>query len=109
MELQESNMEEDENSIEVPNLNPMAFYPGFPHFAEKIFLKMDKDNLKNLRLLSKSWMEYIDDKNGLLELRTSEGGHGSLILFNESQVWISNRYVIRLLFLASKHAIISLF
>ena len=37
--------------------------------------------------------EYIDDKNGLLELRTTEGGHGSLILFNESQVWISNRYV----------------
>ena len=36
--------------------------------------------------------EYIDDKNGLLELRTTEGGHGSLILFNESQVWISNRY-----------------
>ena len=63
MELQESNMEEDENSIEVPNLNPMAFYPGFPHIAEKIFQKMDKDSLKNLRLLSKSWLGHIDNQN----------------------------------------------
>ena len=63
MELQESNMEVDKKSIEVPLLNPMAFYPGFPHIVKKIFQKMDKDSLKSLRLLSKSWMAYIDDQN----------------------------------------------
>ena len=35
--------------------------------------------------------EYIDDKNGLMELRTTEGGHGSVILFNENQVWVTDR------------------
>ena len=35
--------------------------------------------------------EYIDENNGLMELRTTEGGHGSVILFNENQVWIADR------------------
>ena len=51
--------------------------------------------------------EYIDDKNGLLELRTTEGGHGSLILFNESQVWISNRYLqFTILFVTIEHIVL---
>ena len=28
-----------------------------------------------------------------MELRTTEGGHGSVILFNESQVWVTDRLV----------------
>ena len=56
-------MEAQEICKEVPLLNPMDFYPGFPHIAEQIFQKMDKDALKNCRLLSKSWLEYIDNQN----------------------------------------------
>ena len=33
-------------------LNPMLFYPAFPHIAEKIFEKVDKNCLKTLRHLS---------------------------------------------------------
>ena len=66
MELQESNKEVDLNRIKMPLLNPMAFYPGFPHIAEKIVQKMDKDSLKNLRLLSKSWLECFDNQIFLL-------------------------------------------
>ena len=35
--------------------------------------------------------EYIDSKNGIMELRTSEGGTGGVILFNAEQVWIPDR------------------
>ena len=53
----------EESIMENTILNQMIFYPGFPHIAEQIFQNMDKDCLKNCRLLSKSWLEYIDDQN----------------------------------------------
>ena len=49
--------------MEIPLVNPMNFYPGFPHIAEQIFDNMDKRSLKTSRFLSKSWQEYIDDQN----------------------------------------------
>ena len=61
MEVQESNMEVEETNTELKLLNPMAFYPGFPHVAEQIFKEMNKKSLKSCRLLSKSWQEHIDD------------------------------------------------
>ena len=63
MEIQKSNIEAKDNNMELKLLNPMAFYPGFPHIAELIFKEMDKKSLKVCRLLSKSWQEYIDDRN----------------------------------------------
>ena len=38
--------------------------------------------------------EYIDSKTGILELRTTEGGPGDIILFNENQVWLADRFVV---------------
>ena len=35
--------------------------------------------------------EYVDCKMGLLELRTSEGGRGSIVLFSVEQVWVADR------------------
>ena len=63
MEVQQSNIEVDENNMKLKLLNPMVFYPGFPHIAELIFKEMDKKSLKVCRLLSKLWQEYIDDSN----------------------------------------------
>ena len=63
MELQEIDMEMDENSIGVLVLNPMTFYPGFPHIAEKIFGHMDEKTLGNCREVAKSWLNCIEDKN----------------------------------------------
>ena len=40
--------------IEVPSLNPMVFYPEFPHIAEKIFDQLDKGSLRSCREVSKS-------------------------------------------------------
>ena len=37
-------------------LNPMVFYPGFPHIAEKIYNQFDKESLKSCREVSKSWL-----------------------------------------------------
>ena len=56
-------MEVQEMCLEVPLVNPMDFYPGFPHIAEQIFDHMDMRSLKTSRFLSKSWQEYIDDQN----------------------------------------------
>merc|ERR1719318_1202316 len=36
--------------------------------------------------------EYIDSKSGIMELRTSEGGRGAVILFSAEQVWIPDRW-----------------
>ena len=47
----------------VPLLNPMVFYTRFPHIAKNILKKMNKKTLRNCRLLSKSWQEYIDNEN----------------------------------------------
>ena len=35
--------------------------------------------------------EYIDSRNGVMELRTTEGGRGAVILFSSEQVWIPDR------------------
>jgi len=35
--------------------------------------------------------EYIDSKNGIMELRTSEGGRSAVILFSAGQVWVPDR------------------
>ena len=56
-------MEFEGNDMEIPLLNPMNFYLRFPHIAEQIFQNMDKDSLKTCRLLSKSWLEYMDNRN----------------------------------------------
>ena len=64
MEAQEAITEVvDESNKEMPLLNPMAFYPRFPHIADQIFEKMDIEGLKIYRLLSKYWLEYIDRRN----------------------------------------------
>ena len=63
MNVEKSIMEVDENIMKMPILNPMAFYPRFPHIAEQIFEKIKKESLKICRLLSKSWLQYIDNQN----------------------------------------------
>ena len=35
--------------------------------------------------------EYINSNNGIMELKTSEGGRGGVVLFNAEQVWIPDR------------------
>ena len=35
--------------------------------------------------------EYIDSKTGIMELKTSEGGRGAVILFSAQEVWIPDR------------------
>ena len=44
-------------------LNPIIFYSRYPHITKKIFEKMDKESLKNSRLVSKSWQNCIDNQN----------------------------------------------
>ena len=56
-------METQDIRKEVPILNPMAFYPGFPHIAEEIIKQMGKESIRKCRLLSKSWEEYIDNQD----------------------------------------------
>ena len=53
-------------SLEESCLNPMIFYPRFPHIAEQIFEQLDGKSLKNCREVAKLWQECIDDKNLLL-------------------------------------------
>ena len=62
--------------IEIQPLNPMVFYPGFPHIAEKIFDQLDRGCLRNCREVSKSWLESIDNRNLLWnEILKDEGGN----------------------------------
>ena len=49
--------------MDIGSLNPLVFYPGFPHITEQIFDRLDKVSLKSCRKVSKSWMESIDEKN----------------------------------------------
>ena len=49
------------NDIPTTTLNPMVFQSRFPHIIENIFVKMDIDNLKKCRQVSKSWKEFIDN------------------------------------------------
>ena len=49
--------------MKVPILNPMIFYPRFPHITEQIFQQLDNKTLGNCRETSKSWMTCINDNN----------------------------------------------
>ena len=35
--------------------------------------------------------EYIDSENGIMELKSNEGGNGAVILFSAGQVWVPDR------------------
>ena len=56
-------MEAEEPKMELTLLNPMVFYPRFPHIPEQIFKYLDNQSLKNCRVVSKSWQECIDDRD----------------------------------------------
>ena len=43
-------------------LNPLFFYPQFPHIPEQIFKNLDKESIRNCRKVSKSMKEAIDDR-----------------------------------------------
>ena len=60
--------------MEVPLLNPMIFYPRFPHITECIFEKMNKPSLKISREVSKTWQSYIDCRNLLWNKILKEEG-----------------------------------
>ena len=47
----------------VRQLNLLDFIQRFDHIAEQIFMQFDKKSLVYCREVSKSWQEYIDDKN----------------------------------------------
>ena len=49
-------------------LNPMDFYPRFPHITKQIFQQLDNMSLVTCREISKQWKTSIDDYN-LLWLR----------------------------------------
>ena len=49
--------------IDAQSLNPMVFYPGFPHIAEKIYNQFDKESLKSCREVSKSWLNRYSWSN----------------------------------------------
>jgi len=49
--------------IEVLPLNPMVFYPAFPHIVERILDQFDKGSLRSCRQVSKSSMDSIDNRN----------------------------------------------
>ena len=51
--------------METSPLNPMVFYPRFPHIVKKIFKFLDMESLKNSRNVAKPWQEYIDNQNFL--------------------------------------------
>ena len=49
----------------VSPLNPINFYPGFPHIAEKIFQKLDNNTLQTSREVAKIWQSSIDNTDVL--------------------------------------------
>ena len=62
--------------IDVTPLNPVVFYPAFPHIAEKIFDKLGKKSLRSCREVSKSWLDSIDNRNLLWnEILKNEDGN----------------------------------
>ena len=48
--------------MELPLLNPLAFYPRFIPISQQIFEQLDKKSLRNCREASKLWQECIDYK-----------------------------------------------
>ena len=67
--------------IEIQPLNPMVFYPGFPHIAEKIFDQLDRGSLGSCRELSKLWLEGIDNRNLLWSEIVKEEGSNKAFQF----------------------------
>ena len=51
--------------LEVSPLNPINFYPGFPHIAEKILQKLDNNSLQTSREVAKIWQSSIDNTDVL--------------------------------------------
>ena len=49
--------------METSTLNPLVFYPRFPHIVEKIFHFLEIKTLKDFRRIAKRWQEYIDNQN----------------------------------------------
>ena len=49
----------------VSPINPINFYPGFPHIAEKIFQKLDNNTLQTSREVAKIWQSSIDNTDAL--------------------------------------------
>ena len=49
----------ENKSIEVPNLNPLDFYPQYPHIINQIFEKLDNRSFANCIEVSKLWHEKI--------------------------------------------------
>ena len=41
----------------------MLFFSRYSHITERIFEKINKDSLKNSRLVSKSWQNCVDHQN----------------------------------------------
>ena len=66
--------------IEIPFLNPMVFYPSFPHVVEKIFNQFDKGSLRSCRKVSKSWLDHIDHRN-LLWSKIVKNANGGIKAF----------------------------
>ena len=57
------NKKKKKMSMKIPTLNPMVFYPRFPHISEQIFDHLDIKSLENCREVSKSWQNSIDNRN----------------------------------------------
>ena len=72
-------LKNENNEIEMKPINPMAFYPGFPHIAEKIFGHMDEKTLGNCREVAKSWLNCIEDKNIFWEKAINEKKYNQIL------------------------------
>ena len=49
--------------MEVQIIDPLVFNQGFSHITEQIFEQLDKKTVTKCREVSKSWQEFIDQKN----------------------------------------------
>ena len=62
------------NKMKMPLLNPMVFFPRFPHITDQIIDKLEKNSLKNCREVSKPWQNYVDHRNLLWNKIVEEKG-----------------------------------
>ena len=69
------------NIIKISPLNPMVFYPRFPHIPEKIFGLLDKKSLKHCREVAKSWQNCIDNRNLLWNKIAEDEGSNEAFQF----------------------------
>ena len=58
-------------------VNPMAFSPRFQHITEHILMKMDIETLKTCRMVSKIWLDCIDNQKILWQ---TENGNRAFLL-----------------------------